>query len=84
MQNITDQLYAGERQHRYGTSFDAIYKGSLYRISTAADYGFSGGDSLMADYVVGLDASKSSTVYKNNCSAVRVKSYGVYMWRRIR
>ena len=38
-----------------------------------------------ASAIIGFDASRlySGKMYRNNCNAVRVQSYGVYMWVRI-
>ena len=33
-------------------------------------------------FILGFDASRMG-YYKNNCKAVRPKSYGVYMWIRV-
>ena len=31
---------------------------------------------------VEFSAARSSSIYRDNCNAVRVKSYGVYIWQR--
>ena len=40
------------------------------------------GDDRGGELIILFNASRSYQIYKDNCNAVRVKSYGVYIWVR--
>ena len=60
---------------------DNINTGAFY-YDNPSSYGIGNKGSYFTTYPVKFSLAKDNSIYKQECNAVRVSSYGVYIWIR--